>query len=434
VTVVYDAELCSLLGERVVLKVITPASRHVRSRVIRAAGLVSGIRGEHIAPVLGVAELDGSLLTVTRRVGGNDLGETIAREGPLAPVAALAILSDIASALDAAHDRGLLHLNLKPSNVIVAGGPGLAAFVTDFGHSSLPAPQDDYSWGDDRAHDPVDDVPVHFLAPETILGERGGPWTDLYVLGCLAYLVFAGRPPFAAAQAMRVLFSHVADPVPAVRELAPDVPMAVDDAIQRAMAKAPLSRFLRAREFIDAIRAGLGSPSDPGGSPAEIPAPGSPQRIELAYSPWRWIDRDEARWLGSTQLEHQVAHLHEVPPRGSCGRYLLSVESAEVTDVVVSSPPELLVPTLPNTPAIRDTHAEAVDLYGLLGQQTHETGHDCRDPRTFERVALDLVRAELEHERERRTREALEVEAANDVPPPPPPGPGSSAQPRTGKS
>jgi serine/threonine-protein kinase len=412
--VVYNAEMRSVPGAPVALKAIRPWTDGQRQRIVRAAGLVASLRADRIAPIVGVGELDDSLLIASRRIEGRDLGSMIARDGRLACGPALRILSDVTSALDTAHERGLIHLDLKPSNVIVTDGAEPRAVVTDFGHSLLPIPDHEALILGDRAYDPTDSEPVHFVAPETIRGEPAGPWTDIYLLGCLAYFAFTGRYPFGAEADTRlpVLFAHVAEAPPAASDVVPDLPSAVDDAIRKAMGKLPDSRFCRARDFTDAIRAGLGDPADERAPGAEVPAAKQLERVELSYSPWRWIGRDEARWLGSSPLEHHVAHLYEVPARGACGRFLLSVEDAGGTDLVVSSPPEWVVPTLPGPPGSIDGHCEFFDLYGVRGQETREGGRLCREVRAFERAAIALVRLELVRESDTRARQASEAAAA----------------------
>ena len=192
---VYRAEQ-RILGRTVALKVIRPEiaeSGDYRSRFLREARFAASVDHPHVVSVYDAGEQDGRLYLSMQWIDGTDLGTLIDREQRLAPERAVLIGVQLAEALQAVHDAGLVHRDVKPANVLVReiGGRDYA-YLTDFGIAKAPAAQDSLTrtgW--------VIGTPA-YLAPEQIRGEQPGPRSDLYALGCVIFEALTGQPPFRA--------------------------------------------------------------------------------------------------------------------------------------------------------------------------------------------------------------------------------------------
>jgi serine/threonine protein kinase len=184
---------------------------------------------------------------VMELVEGPTLAEVIEREGKLPVPRALDIAGRVAAALQVAHDRGLVHHDVKPSNVLFDSDGEVK--VADFGIAR--AASSDITT--------IQGTPP-YVAPEQARGGRADPRSDVYSLGCVLFEMLAGRPPFVGDGASSVIMQHLERPPPRVSEFRDDIPAHVDDVIQRALAKEPGQRYQSAEEFrsdIDRVAAGL---------------------------------------------------------------------------------------------------------------------------------------------------------------------------------
>jgi serine/threonine-protein kinase len=178
-----------------------------------------------------------------RYVDGPSLDALIAT-GPLPPLRALFILSQVATGLDAAHEVGLVHRDVKPANILVESGD--IAFVTDFGLAVAVADRGAITQEGDFAGS------LDFVAPERIQGSTGDAAADIYALGCVLYNALTGRVPFARDSHAATLFAHVSDPPPRPSEVDPAL-APFDSVVARALAKRPQDRYASAMELADAI-------------------------------------------------------------------------------------------------------------------------------------------------------------------------------------
>jgi len=186
---------------------------------------------------------------------GLDLHQLVTRFGPIRPERTVHILAQVCDSLAEAHGKGIVHRDLKPPNVFVTRRGGVCDFVKvlDFGLAKpVAAPE-----GDTITRAGTIVGTPHFLAPEAALGnEPYGPRGDLYSLGCTAYWMLAGRPPYEGATAQAVIAAHLKrdpDPIDAASEF--ELPAALADAVMRCMRKTPSDRFGSATELGRALQA-----------------------------------------------------------------------------------------------------------------------------------------------------------------------------------
>jgi len=264
---VYRAAQLSLQRD-VALKLLTPArgaDQAFRERFLEESVLAASLDHPHIVPVYDAGEVEEILYMAMRYVPGSDLQGMIRREGRLSAHASVAILEQIAGALEAAHAAGLVHRDVKPSNVLISGAHGaeqpLHAWLGDFGLSRRLA---------DPA-EPTGDRPlgtVHYVAPEQIRGEAVDGRADIYSLGCLLYECLTGSVPFAHSSVPGVLYAHLEAPAPLVSERDAGLPVALDEVIAWALAKSPADRPQTATELARAAARALGGGFVSGDAPA----------------------------------------------------------------------------------------------------------------------------------------------------------------------
>ena len=210
------------LGRMVALKVLSPALAHdeeFRRRFLRESRSVAAVEESHIVPVYAAGESDGVLYIATRFVPGGDLGSLLRREGqPFAPDRAVSLISQIASALDAAHQAGLVHRDVKPGNVLIDSTPGRPehAYLADFGLSKATSSATGLTASGAFLGTP------DYCAPEQITGKPPvSARSDQYSLACVAFCLLTGSVPYGRGDTIPTLFAHVQDPVPSLAALRP---------------------------------------------------------------------------------------------------------------------------------------------------------------------------------------------------------------------
>jgi Tol biopolymer transport system component len=247
------------LDRPVALKFMPPAmagDETFRLRFAREARAAAAVDDPHIIPVYEAGDAGGMLFIAMRFVSGGDLGSLLSREGPLSPHQVMSAISPVASALDAAHAAGLVHRDVKPANMLLDARPGWPdhVYLSDFGLSK----------GVRLRHLTGSGIffgTPEYTAPEQIQGAAADGRTDQYALACSAFELLTGTVPFARGETWATVWAHLKTPPPALTELRPDLPQAVDAVLGRAMAKNPMDRYPSCREFADALRAALGSPA-----------------------------------------------------------------------------------------------------------------------------------------------------------------------------
>jgi serine/threonine protein kinase len=282
------------LGRLVALKILAPglsADDQFRQRFVRESRAAAAVDDPHIIPVFEASEAEGVLFIAMRYVPGGDVRSLLRREGPLPPARVAAIISPVASALDAAHAAGLVHRDVKPANMLLDTRPGRPdhVYLADFGlskgrSSSATLTGTGLSMGTPS-----------YMAPEQIEGRAVDGRTDQYALACAAFELLAGQPPFERDLDQAVIFAQLTAPPPSLRARRPDVPPAIDAVLARALAKAPEQRYASCREFAEALRLAFGLAPydhDPGASPDSHPPTELAVPVAAAGSP----GYDQAAW------------------------------------------------------------------------------------------------------------------------------------------
>jgi serine/threonine-protein kinase len=254
--VVYRARQLAL-DRAVALKLIAPElarDEAFRARFARESRIAASLDHPNVIPVYEAGE-DGELLFIAMRfVEGTDLGRMLHEQGALEPPLAAELVAQAASALDAAHARGLVHRDVKPANLLVAGGPARPhVYLTDFGLARRDGSSTALTTTGQWMGTP------DYAAPEQIDGDEVDARTDVYALGCVLYAALAGQPPFGGRPRMAKAGAHLHERPPALRSVPPSVPAAFEAVVARALAKRPADRYASAGELGAAALAAAGS-------------------------------------------------------------------------------------------------------------------------------------------------------------------------------
>jgi serine/threonine protein kinase/6-phosphogluconolactonase (cycloisomerase 2 family) len=266
----------SRLDRYVALKIMAPGlalDDAFRQRFIRESRAAAAVDDPHIIPVFEAGEENGVLFIAMRFVRGGDVRSLLDREGPLPPGRATEILSQVASALDSAHARGLVHRDVKPANMLLDASTDRDrpdhVYLSDFGLTKTSlAGTGLTSTGQFLGT-------LDYVAPEQIEGRPVDGRTDQYALACAAFELLTGAPPFRRDQGVALMYAQVSESPPLLSSRRAGLPRRADDILNRALAKAPADRYATCREFTAALRRvfGLSLPDlAPGGhSPARPP-------------------------------------------------------------------------------------------------------------------------------------------------------------------
>ncbi|MEO6953086.1 MAG: serine/threonine-protein kinase [Polyangia bacterium] len=257
--VVYEASHLRL-ARRFAVKLLARAedededeARQALERFKREAEMTAALKSPHVVEIFDyqISE-SGSPYIVMELLEGEDLARRLKRDGRVEPRAAVAILEQVAEALDAAHGLAIVHRDLKPANVFLHSTPSNDFVkVLDFGISKM------LGWETITQTDTLIGTPAYMSPEQAAPGSEVTSTSDLFSLGVIAYEVLTGVRPFVASSIPGVLYQVVhADPLP-VSELVPEAGPAVDDVFARALAKEPLQRFRSATAFVTALRGAL---------------------------------------------------------------------------------------------------------------------------------------------------------------------------------
>jgi len=251
-SVVYRAEHVRL-GRAAALKLLTPSlgEADFRERFLRESRLAASLDHPSIVPVYDAGEADDVLYIAMQHIDGSDLKALLVAEGRLPVRRALRIVSQVASALDAAHARGLVHRDVKPANILV--GANDRAFLSDFGVVKELSSSSRTRTGGFVGT-------IDYSSPEQIEGRDVDQRADVYALACVFYECIVGTSPFRRSSDVATLNAHLHAPPPRFSKAAPDLPPALEPVLAKALAKSPLDRHATCGELVAALRTAMAEP------------------------------------------------------------------------------------------------------------------------------------------------------------------------------
>ncbi|SDJ51693.1 serine/threonine protein kinase [Lentzea albidocapillata subsp. violacea] len=239
----------------VALKRLSPGyhdDEDYRARFRREAQIVARLREPHVIPIHAYGEIDDRLYLDMRLVEGADLADVI-REGTVEPARAVRIVDQVASALDASHADGLVHRDVKPSNVLVT--PGDFVYLVDFGIARSVSPAATSLTASGSVVGTLD-----YMAPERFESGPVDGRADVYALACVLFACLTSRRPFSADGTAAQIWAHLNEAPPKASPLNPEVPAALDVVIAKGMAKNPADRYATAGAFARAAAEALAAP------------------------------------------------------------------------------------------------------------------------------------------------------------------------------
>ena len=249
---VYEAE-DTRKDRTVALKLLPAAMSHdpvFRKRLQREARSAGRLQEPHVVPIHDYGEIDGVLYVDMRFIDGTDLRHMLTRYGPLTPARAVAIIRQIASALDAAHESGIMHRDVKPENILITRDE--FAYLVDFGIANAAT--------DDSLTELGTAVGTYaYMAPERFTSAEVTYRADIYALACVLHECLTGAQPYAADSVSVVITAHLMQPIPRPSAVRPGIPAAFDQVISRGMAKDPKDRYATAGDLAAAAHDALGS-------------------------------------------------------------------------------------------------------------------------------------------------------------------------------
>ena len=254
------------LGRSVALKVLAAAlarDEAFRRRFIRESQAAAAVDHPNIVPIFDAGEADGVLYIAMRLVPGRDVLSLIEEHGPLPVARVCQIVTQVAAALDAAHEQGLVHRDVKPANMLRDDAAGDDhpdhVYLSDFGLSKHGRSTSQLtSYGEFLGT-------MDYVSPEQIEGHAVDGRSDQYALACAAFEMLTGAPPFKQDETLAIMWAQVSAIPPALTSRRPDLPAAADPVLAKALAKAPGDRYATCLEFATALRRACGLGADTGG-------------------------------------------------------------------------------------------------------------------------------------------------------------------------
>jgi DNA-binding beta-propeller fold protein YncE len=294
------------LDRQVALKILDPVLAEdpgFRQRFLRESRAAAAVDHPNIIPVFAAGEAGGVLFIAMRYVSGPDVRTLLGSAGPLPARRAIEIVSQVAAALDTAHGRGLVHRDVKPANMLLDPAPGGGrtehVYLSDFGLSKQAVA----GLGLTATGQLVGTL--DYVAPEQIENRPADGRADLYSLAAAAFEMLSGAPPFRREQDLALLWAQLSEVPPPLTGRRPDLPLAVDQVMAKALAKSPGDRYPRCLDFTEALRAACLPGPATSVSLTVSPAGASPASTgSLAAGPAGPVPADEL----DTELIHGAAY------------------------------------------------------------------------------------------------------------------------------
>jgi serine/threonine protein kinase len=295
--VVYLAEHAKT-GKQVALKLMSQhlfADPQAMERFVQEARAADVLEHPNIVPIYDADEVDGVPYIAMKRVRGESLADALERDGALEPERALDVLGQVATALDSAHERGIVHRDVKPHNILISSAEDPAgagkAYLCDFGIIKDTAASRGVT-------SPAQTVGTRdYMAPEQFRGDQVDGRTDVYALGCVLFETLTGSTPFSSEGADVLMYAHLEKPPPSAHERRPDLPVEIDSVLHKALAKSKEDRYDKPTDLLSAAWTSLTGRSAElpqvaaevatdqfVSSPSGVPAPPMPTTISAAPS------------------------------------------------------------------------------------------------------------------------------------------------------
>ena len=293
------------LNRHVALKILAPelaSDAGYRQRFLREMRAAAAVDHPNIVPVFDAGEADGALFIAMRFVDGQDVRTMLESEPRLPAARVCHLVAQAASALDAAHARGLVHRDVKPGNMLIGSAQPDHLYLSDFGLSKQRVSSEPLTLTGQFMGT------LDYMAPEQIEGNPIDGRADLYALACTAFEMLGGQPPFQRDAGLAVMWAQVSAPVPSLLALRPDLPSAVDQVMATAMAKNPDGRYPSCTAFARALAAacGVGGQAGLAGQARQTGADAPPATrlpTEQAQIP---ASRVSTSWVGDPQLQSEA--------------------------------------------------------------------------------------------------------------------------------
>jgi len=234
----------TILAVKILRESLTRDDNH-RARLLRELRVARQVEHRHLVPIVDAGEEAGRAYLAAHFVSGRSLAATIAAEGLVPIERFVKLASEVGSGLDALHTAGIVHRDVKPSNVMIE--PATGALLADFGLAKAQ----EYTVLTEPGR-VVGSLP--YLAPELLHGEEARPASDIYSLGCLLFQALTGAPPFAGRSFIELGVAHLERDPPEPSSLRPDVSAELSWALLRALAKDPAARPPTAATYVNLLR------------------------------------------------------------------------------------------------------------------------------------------------------------------------------------
>jgi predicted Ser/Thr protein kinase len=376
------------LQRRVAIKVLPCAlardARLVR-RFYHEAAAIARLDHPNVVPIYFIGQDAGHHFFVMQYIDGESLAERLERQGRLAAEDALTILEQCLAGLEAAHDAGLVHRDVKPANILIEGKSG-RVLISDFGLARAT---------DTSRHTITGQLlgTAGYMAPEQALGQTVDGRTDLYSLGIVAFHMLCGRLPFQAATDDSMLYHHAFEPPPSLEKIVPDLPPALASLVRKLLAKDPARRCQRAAEALEEVRRLRAGRK-------------SSMNLQAASGAPRDVKRTPPSWLARAAALLGV--LLALALGGAV--YRIQTDQGELVITSESDDVEVLVKPGARVVRIRDARTDqSITLRsGVYGLELKDGGKGLR--LTVDKVTLsrgDKVLARIERTRAGRTTKGL---------------------------
>jgi eukaryotic-like serine/threonine-protein kinase len=324
------------------LKVLNPelsSDKDFRARFIREAEVASALDHPNIVSIHQRGEFEGQLWIAMQFVDGTDANAAV-KAGTMTPARAVHILSEVAKALDYAHQHGVVHRDVKPANFLLSGpiGPDERVLLGDFG---IARAFDDTALTDTGSVTAT----VAYAAPEVLAGQPFDGRADLYSLACSLFRLLTGRPPYPTANgSAAVIAAHLHAPPPKVTDVVPGLSAQMDQVIATAMAKDPSRRFGSARALADAATEALNDQLGSTTAPWQVTTPLTSGQSAPQWEPYGPGPYSATAPLGLRRLPDTPSAVRRGPRLGAVVGAIVIVVAALVVVAVMATKSRPAVP------------------------------------------------------------------------------------------